>query len=808
MPKKNSEEFNVITNETKKTEAQLVKGTDNLEAVVKEGTMMNILKTNSLKLGEIPETVNTEAQVISTIYYQLNKLFGGSQLFTMEYPSRGLNQLDYAYKLEDYTSSSLTKPYVIAENEFRLSDNLMDLAPIVQSPNGKSLATEYDTLLNNYAPKLTDITEYVTDKLELRLFLMEKITDTIGDKEYTCSRMEFCQKLYLHYLEARNNWNQEKFTKNREANQNNTLDEYAEWLATTAWTKDQELEALFHDAIIRGFYHEIMTILGFIDVASPAERLENAKANKRISVRRRIDGSGEVLPVTLQPTNWFRALSPNFSPKDLTLDEDYLTELYHQKVKLLEALRAELRVITTEKMSTKSLDELTKRVEDLKSQLVIAEQQYYEKYTSAAVNIIKLAFEVISNGDMVGFLANNTIDSVTKMIDIPKLKKIMGISDDASSDDLIKTLIGEMFSLYQSHLDYYKTYEELLEAELIVAKNMTKNHDERIAILTERIELLSAEVEKLATILSSGLTDKSQNNDQDKSLFPNSKYDEENLFSELVFNASSYQKMKDEMQNSTVGDLSASIGNFLFNSSASVNVQSSDSAFLQELVSSNFEIGMRVMKVTIERGKWFDPGIVDISSSFMRIRKNLKASDGESAASFLKNYDPLSPIRNTSVTGEQLLLPAYPMAFIIAKDIYIKADGLKSSEEIYKSFRKETANSSTNIFGIRISGGVTSESYMSYAKASGDNYNFMLKIPGPQILGWFMEITPEDLATEYVPLSGDGQTSSYFDKIIDSMKEYRKKINELEHIDEFDNNNDCIVTTVRLPKKGSDETDG
>ncbi len=67
--------------------------------------------------------VVSEADVTAMIYNELNKIFGsGNQLFCMEMPGRILNQLDYAYPMEDYNSSSLTKPYVIQENEFRLTD--------------------------------------------------------------------------------------------------------------------------------------------------------------------------------------------------------------------------------------------------------------------------------------------------------------------------------------------------------------------------------------------------------------------------------------------------------------------------------------------------------------------------------------------------------------------------------------------------------------------------------------------------------------------------------------------------------------
>lgn len=66
-----------------------------------------------------------KAQFIETIYSKVNELLGGSkdQLFSMLFPAQPLNYRMYQYDTSSNTSL-LTKPYTIAENEFRLSDQL------------------------------------------------------------------------------------------------------------------------------------------------------------------------------------------------------------------------------------------------------------------------------------------------------------------------------------------------------------------------------------------------------------------------------------------------------------------------------------------------------------------------------------------------------------------------------------------------------------------------------------------------------------------------------------------------------------
>ena len=752
------------------------------------------------------DAINKETITMTNMYNQLNKLFGGSQLFVMEYPTRGLNQLDYAYKIEDYNSSSLLKPYVIAENEFRLTDNLMDLSPIVQGTNGKKLSTEYQTVLNNYTPKIDDITDFITDKMELRMFLLETITDKIGDQEYTCSRMEFCQKLYLYYLEQKAQWDQEKFEKNKKAVAENTLNEYAAWLATTAWTKDKKLEALFNDAIVRGFYHEIMTILGFIDIASPAERLENAKINLRTSVRRRIDGSGEVYPVSLSPSNWFRALTPNYSPQDLLADGTYIREQYIQKHQLLMTLQNELSNLLSMQSNPEDLKALQQQVADLNKGLIDDEKQYAENYGATTIQMVKLALQFASKGNMAGFLKGEVSDIVSNELNIENMMNMAGVGKD---NDTFTTIVENITSMYKHHLDYFEKYSQLAELQLAEAKLHSSSSQEMINILKERIAIVDDEVKQLGQILSSSfVNDKTQADGKEtdgketdgtetdgtetdgtetdgkqvpESLLPQSKYDDDGLFSEIII-SNSESKSNSEEKNSTItANAKGGMNRFLFHASVNAQYSSSTHEFTNSISNSEVQIAMRVMKVSIERGGWFDPGIIDISQSYMRIKKDLIASNGITAKDILFKFNNTS--NNESITNDGSILPGFPSAFLIAKDIHIKASNMSSTQAEFNEFKKATASGSANLFGFRLSGNFAMENTSEKTNDSEKVTSLSIKIPGPQIIGWFMQLTPKDQSHEYIKLSG----SETFTKIIDSLKDYKQKMKEMRGEDEYGN---------------------
>lgn len=772
------------------------------------------LKRNTAPLRAESSSI-TDANIATIMYYNLNKVFGGgSQLFAMEFPGRVLNRLDYAYHIEDHNSSVLTKPYAVSEKEFQLSDNMLDLSPIVQGPNGSFLSNVYNTAIHNYTPKINNLKDFVIDKMELRLFLMEKITDEIDGETVTCSRMEFCQRTYLRYLENKYKWDQEKIDKQKQCATSGDLDEYAKWLATTSWTKDHELETLFNDAVVRGFYHEVMTILGFLDVSSPAERLSAAKQNKRSSIRRSIDCSRDILPVQFEPSNWFRSLMPNYSPQDLTLDASYLGTEYKAKKALLTSLEAELRVLSSCTIGAEDVSELEKQVASAKESMLNAEKKYFEAYTEAQVEAIKLAFEVASYGDIAGFIGNGkdaAVSALKNVLTNANFLELFGIESTAEGTEVtnnpIESLISGMYDLYSEHVDYFTSFSKLMDTQLTLAQAQTSDYEAKIDILNEKIKLLQQELNQLSVILTSDAVGNNEVQTTDD-LLPVSRYDEDTTFTDIVFNVSETESSMTEEQKASYANFSGRVGNWFWNSSTSVDYAASSSKFIQSMSDSKITIGLRATKVTINRGGWFDPSVFDISGSFMKLDKKISAGAGLTVNDVMDAFmgeggtyeqGSLSTIqsmlkyKNEDGTEGKYILPAYPTSFIVVKDVVIKFSGMTSQSEHYEEFKEIAGNTSTQIFGIRMSGGYGTQSSMGYQTDSAGTMNFYIRIPGPQILGWFMEMTPKDNASDYASLS----KSEYFTDIMMALKDYREKLRELSSYDD----SNCVVETIRFPKE-------
>lgn len=204
--------------------------------------------------------------------------------------------------------------------------------------------------------------------------------------------------------------------------------------------------------------------------------------NKRTSIRRTVDASGTALPVTFQPTDWFRSLTPNFAPQDLTMDMDALKLDYKSKINLLNSLKAELRVLVTNNVSNETIADLQKNVSDLKKGMLEDEKTYYKGLTDTQINMVKLAFEMASKGDIVGFISQEKATAIEKLKNLNSndFAELFGLAETT-----LKSMLENTYDLYQKHLDYFEKYQDLLQAQLSYAASQTSDYSDRISILTE-----------------------------------------------------------------------------------------------------------------------------------------------------------------------------------------------------------------------------------------------------------------------------------------------------------------------------------
>jgi hypothetical protein len=127
-----------------------------------------------------------------------------------------------------------------------------------------------------------------------------------------------------------------------------------------------------------------------------------------------------------------------------------------------------------------------------------------------------------------------------------------------------------------------------------------------------------------------------------------------------------------------------------------------------------------IAKVNIQR-PWFSESLFRLNYWSSNLFKKGEISNGKIDSTNASNY-----------------IPMYPVAFIVARDITIKADFSHEEEEHFKESIKTSISVGYGPFSVGGSYGYgrTEDSFDS------DFQNGEIKIPGMQIIGWVSKIVP------------------------------------------------------------------
>ncbi len=726
---------------------------------------------------------DASSAVTDLIYTKINDLFGaGDQLFTMEFPSRPLSQMTYAYDA-DTVYSSITRPTAVQEAEFSLSDALYDMVPIIQSSNGENLSSVYETIINNFVPKMDFLKDFVTDKNALRAWLLEEVDDVEFSDDGSAmpstikiSRMQLCEKLYMRFLDERNAWSKEKnerFSKSK--GDDALIEEYAQWVTTEATVRDEQINNLFRDAVVRGSYHEVMTILGFLNVESPAERLEKTKQNMRASVKRSLDGSSDVYPVQFQPANWFKALKPNLHPKDLTMSSDVLLAEFNAKQKTLQELQEKMASLKEREVSQERIEELKQAVEEKKAALDTADAKVEETCGQGAANILHMAIKIYSKVTNPADAFSDAVAEIKEQRSGKKTEELEGATKSLASllEGFSDEMITGMASSYNAVAEALRSSENAISALSDYTEAMSKNNETERALVSSQISSLQADIEYLRPLVSGVISlqtvpDNSAPLDHDSesnaSLLPEAVQDDsDSTFMDVIITSEDITKQSQDSESSRsssgswkVGGWFASVGHTSSSSQAESNQENiSDTA--------KIELGFRATKVSIDRGSWFDPTLFKLTENYYRLAES-RVSGGfgkDDMQQALANSKPdnavrtLSKFTNEDNVQQNYLLPSFPTSFIIAKDITLRLDIQDEEDHSSKEYAQSQSSTSGGLFGFSASSGTESKSTSESAYLGVRNQHLYIRIPGPQILGWFQQIVPADNAERYKALDGN-----------------------------------------------------
>lgn len=756
---------------------------DNPQPATKDDPKSNIQSDNS-------GASLTNEPFIDLIYNQIDSIIGGenpNQFLCLTLPGQVLTAKDFAY---DYKNNAEKGPTVEA-NESRLANKLFDPCRITGGDNGMTLPYQYRSALDTLTPKLNE--KIAKAKNQLRELLLTPYPYDFGDgdtKTYTLQEVFY--RLYDEYVAAEQAWT-EKQNKKKEtlrktypniSEENNIQynNEYLQWYETVARSESMELNEK-RAKVLSVFAPNDMDILnGVLDSGSGAE-LEQARQILE-NIQRQTPDGGIVYPVKFNPTNWFELLNTSFIPSDLLESPESLAmrlrNLSTRRITLSSQI-SNLTALIDDKNRSEELKKAQNDAKNARDALDTAQNKLINTYGEGLKTVIDTIFTIapiFSGGNV-----PNTI--------ISRLAKGLNFKGDKTADSLTKDLAEALKDNLDCQNKYINASQSLSNALLKEAEN--KNFlqlRQLIPPIQEQLDKINVDIDEVlgkmqvSNILKSGNktngketpeeNDKKKPDENDKET---PKVNDEKTpepsnvetpivpdgFTQILIDAKASQLDK---ETSTLSSASNSTyGASLWFAGFSGKKETASSKF-EELCKSqdtSIRIGMNVAKVSIER-EWFNPGIFVLTKDMFNV--------STSRVSPIKDYSEITEERLSDMS-RGYILPCYPVAMLVAKDISIQ---VAASEQLSDTFSATMEEHASHGGGFLLFSGAKSSS-TSFSSAgihtSSTEKSFNIKITTPQIIGYYLQATPADKSTIIDEIS-DEETAAGFVTISKFVEDYKK----------------------------------
>jgi hypothetical protein len=707
------------------------------------------------------------------IYDKINNVIGGNnpnQFLCITIPGQALSQEDFAF---DYKNNAPKGPTIEA-NESRLANKLFDPCHVTGADNGMTLPYQYRSALDTLTPKLN--AKIATAKNQLRELLLTAYPYDFGDgssKTYTLQEVFY--RLYDDYVAAEEVWaekqNQAKGKFRKEypgtdsASNAKYNDAYLEWYETIAQSEITVLNEK-RSKVLSVFSPNDMDILaGILDSGSGAE-LEQARQILQNTQKLTPDG-GYVYPVKFNPIGWFELLQTSFTPVDLLKTPDALAMQLQSLSSRRITISARMNEIAALIPNDATVTSLQTQVTNAQTDLTTAQGNLLQVYGAGAKTIISAAFDVASLFPG-GAVPKSILTKLAGGLTLPSGKNI---------DTLVSELTEKLVDGEKAQSALVNAAQNLSTAMMsAITQNGLSNLKDLLSPMKEQLDQIDAQILnvqtqiQLAAAINQKPNDTGKVVDQDTSVAAVAPPEVPAGYTQILIEASSAT-----MDTQTDKQASASAStfgvNFWFGGySSSKSEASSNFANSTGSESSNIQVGMNIAKVEIER-EWFNPGVFALTRDMFNV--------STSHVSPKDDFVTMSDDRLKAMNGGYIL-PCYPTAIVIARDISIK---ITTNESLTSSFADSVENHASQGGGfLFFSGSSSSSSSSSKSGAHTHSYDnsVTIKFDTPQIIGYYIEAIPSDKSTLLDDVSGDASAAGFvtISKFVEDYKAMLLKMNQ------------------------------
>lgn len=667
----------------------------------------------------IPSAPDDDADqtLIEKFYEEILEAFGGDnsdQYFCLTMPATVVNRQDFEYDIEE------GKPTLVAGAESRLVNQLYDPCRITNSHNGRHLATQYltalDVLTTKLNPEIYDMKQMLRNLLNMPY---DYITEDGSVVKGTLQQIFY--RLYEEWIDAKKEWNQLQLDEQRRIfalypdNVKKARNEYEDWYETVAEGYLARLSGKM-GKILAIFSVNDMKLIEAVLASGAGAELEDARERVLYSRKTSPDG-GYVYPVSLNPSDWFNCLDTDFDYVDmLEAPEAYALKLNMAKKKQ--------RSLTAKMGTLVDLDE-TKKYND-------ALEKYQEKEAAlddARGNIDYLKDTIMVAKSLSGLGIGSAILSTT--IDTAKEAEKEGGGTPQITEDVINKIMAGYEEMNKAQSTLAKASEDLTKAALNVMNSKAASLQSAIKLLQQQIDENKEDIEELTDKMKQSSITPAE---MQKKMAPDAF---SKRFTQINLSATVSESLSETQREAHSSDERVSVNCIFAGYNGDNKNASSKLDSYQMDKSATVEIGMLAMKVDVERN-WFEPGVFLLTRDMYNTSGVAVSGMLDSKASL---EEGLRKLRESNT-----LFPCYSVGFLLVKDVTIKVSMSESMSQTQKSEISESSSKSGGCLFFKYNKSEGSESSHEKNQTSFNGNEMCIRIPGAQILGQFMEITPPDMS--------------------------------------------------------------
>lgn len=543
-------------------------------------------------------------------------------------------------------------------------------------------------------------------------------------------------RLYDQWVEMKKEWSKiqsdkkaelaKKYSSGSKEDNEKQQNDYLEWYETVAESYLEGLNEQYGKILAVFSPNDMKIIEGVLESGSGAE-LEEAREMLN-NVRKSNPNGGYIYPITLSPENWFELLDNSFTRVDLLASPEALSEkmylLSNQKINLTSQINSLSSALPEDDELQKKMD----AVKAAKEAVDQSEKDLINKYGQGAKSVLNAALSIASAMGT-GGVAVSVLERLVAKSDIDA---------DANADakkELVCKLTDTIKNTYESQTKYINASQDLVNAqeEYIKTKNLVALK-ELIEPLKSQLEDIDLQIDQLNSQIkmSSAIINSDVKSDEGE-VAPNSV---PKGYTQIVFTANSRSMNKSSSQSASSSTQSSGVGFFFCG--AKSESSSAQSAFesLSNDEKCNIQIGMSVAKVEIERD-WFNPGVFALSGDMYNVSSQKFSPEGSYSGFDQKRFSDMN----------KCIFPAYPTAFVVARDVTVKLSTSKAISEATSYAIEEHASSGGGFlfFSARKSSSSSSSFSSAHVQSSGNSVT--IRFTDPQVLGYYMEATAPDKST-------------------------------------------------------------